>query len=403
MKVTFKTVTGANFSLEVEGCSKVSAVKQTIEEQQGATFPAASQVIIYQGKVLKDDTTLADNGVSETGFMVVMVTKAKAPALKAEAAPAPAAAAAPAAELAEAQPAPAAPAAPAVPAAAAPEPAATAGAAGTADAYSATASQLSVGAALENHINQICEMGFDREEVKRAMRAAFNNPDRAVDYLMNGIPESAEPPPPVTAGPAAAVGGAASAPAPGAAPAGAEPAPVQSGPNAQPLDMFAPQPAGAAGGGQAGPLDFLRANPQFQALRAIVQSHPAILQPMLQELGKQNPELLSLINSNQAEFLRLINEPAPPGGEVSGGDLAAQLGGQLGGQLGEMLGAGAGGEGGLPPGTVAVQLSEEEQAAVARLEAMGFDRQAVLEAFLACDRNETMAANFLLENAGDDM
>jgi len=52
---------------------------------------------------------------------------------------------------------------------------------------------------------------------------------------------------------------------------------------------------------------------------------------------------------------------------------------------------------------VAVQLSEEEQAAVGRLEAMGFDRQAVLEAFLACDRNETMAANFLLENAGDDM
>ncbi len=58
---------------------------------------------------------------------------------------------------------------------------------------------------------------------------------------------------------------------------------------------------------------------------------------------------------------------------------------------------------GLPPGAVAVQLSEEEQAAVGRLEAMGFDRQAVLEAFLACDRNETMAANFLLENAGDDM
>ena len=57
----------------------------------------------------------------------------------------------------------------------------------------------------------------------------------------------------------------------------------------------------------------------------------------------------------------------------------------------------------LPPGAVAVQLNEEEQAAVGRLEAMGFDRQAVLEAFLACDRNETMAANFLLENAGDDM
>ena len=36
---------------------------------------------------------------------------------------------------------------------------------------------------------------------------------------------------------------------------------------------------------------------------------------MLQELGKQNPQLLRLIQENQAEFLRLINEPAAEGAE----------------------------------------------------------------------------------------
>nr|GMC57135.1 ubiquitin receptor RAD23c-like [Ipomoea batatas]GMD21975.1 ubiquitin receptor RAD23c-like [Ipomoea batatas] len=213
---------------------------------------------------------------------------------------------------------------------------------------------------------------WDRETVVRALRAAFNNPERAVEYLYSGIPESAEVPP---------AGG---NPPPVLQPPNqeaqpqqaAQPAPVpSSAPNANPLDLFPqglPNIASSNTGG-ANTLEFLRNSQQFQALRAMVQANPQILQPMLQELGKQNPHLMRLIQEHQADFLRLINEP------VEGGE------GNILGQLAASM-------------PQAIQVTPEEREAIERLEAMGFDRALVLEVFFACNKNEELAANYLLDH-----
>jgi hypothetical protein len=49
-------------------------VKKVIENAQGQNvYPAGQQVLIHQGKVLKDDTTLEENKVLENNFLVIML------------------------------------------------------------------------------------------------------------------------------------------------------------------------------------------------------------------------------------------------------------------------------------------------------------------------------------------
>lgn len=51
-------------------------MKKNIETVQGAdVYPAAKLMLIYQGKVLKDETTIEENKVAENSFIVIMMTK----------------------------------------------------------------------------------------------------------------------------------------------------------------------------------------------------------------------------------------------------------------------------------------------------------------------------------------
>lgn len=235
-------------------------------------------------------------------------------------------------------------------------------------------------------------MGFLRADIDRAMRAAFFNPDRAVEYLLNvrlieigtpykangpkGIPENVQQGQQSARGASGArsTGVAAAAsptPATGNAPAVAD---SSADAGDQPVNLFeaaalagrggtgggparparqassaataggAPREglgAGAAAGidaaaGGLGNLDFLRTNPQFQQLRSIVQTQPQMLEPILQQVGAGNPGLAQLIGRNPDQFLQLLSEEAE-------GDVP------------------------LPPGAQEISVTEDERAAIERV------------------------------------
>jgi UV excision repair protein RAD23 len=306
MLVTLKTLQQQTFKVDVDPGETVLKLKQKIESEKGKDFPAGQLKLIYAGKILVDDKAVSEYKIDEKNFVVIMVTKPKAKPAEskpaAAATPAPTASAAapsseskpedkPTEEKMETSPAPA-PAAEA--STTATTPAATTTTTTTASSGTpapaavpegsvvSAESTLVTGESYERTVQEILNMGFERDQVIRALRASFNNPDRAVEYLLSGIPE--EP----VAAPLAPAGDqppAAPAPAAPAAPAAGTPAPA------------AGQPAVPAPGEDA--LAFLVAQPQFQQMRQLVQQNPALLPAFLQQIRQANPQLLQVITQNQ--------------------------------------------------------------------------------------------------------
>ncbi|XP_015602683.1 UV excision repair protein RAD23 homolog A [Cephus cinctus] len=375
MIVTLKNLQQQTFTVEIEPSKTVKELKDKIEAQKG--FPAQHQKLIYAGKILTDEEPLSEYNIDEKKFIVVMVTKPK-PGTAASTteeqqaegdsskehtsqstavppAPAPVVqeTSRPAAVLQQEQPAAAAAAAAAVAAAVA------APGCGGGQAESA----LLMGEEYNTMVNNIMDMGYEREQVEQALRASFNNPDRAVEYLLTGIPAQLFEDP------------------------------LEDSPETQ--DPVADQ-------GQD-PLAFLRTQPQFQQMRQVIQQNPQLLNAVLQQIGQTNPALLQMISQNQEAFVRMLNEPGPTGGAgaqgapvsaATGAAAAAAAQGGLSG--GTVAGAGAGSGGGV------IQVTPQDKEAIERLKALGFPEHLVVQAYFACEKNENLAANFLLSQNLDD-
>ncbi|KAI3712930.1 hypothetical protein L1987_71500 [Smallanthus sonchifolius] len=193
MKINVGTLKGTKFEMQVNHTDTVADIKRNIETVLGpAVYPAAQQLLVHQGKVLKDATTMEENKVVENSFIVITLSKSKSPASGLSTTSA--------ARVNVAQPSEPSQASESAPNVASSESTTqsihdlVSDWSETNNVYDEAASKVA-GSSSETTIQQFLDMGggsWDRETVIRALRAAYNNPERAVDYLYSGIPEQVE-------------------------------------------------------------------------------------------------------------------------------------------------------------------------------------------------------------------
>ncbi|KAJ7916651.1 hypothetical protein B0H13DRAFT_2231593 [Mycena leptocephala] len=376
MKISIRSPLKYICEIDVELTDLIGAIKSKIEQSQG--HAPSSQKIILSGKVLENDKTLESYGFREgTDYLVLLVPKPKPTPTPMSSTSTPVAAAHSSAT--------ATPSAPSLPSQTPILPSQTrAKRALSPDTASSSTTnvtskkpKLSHAASLsgpspptsaseihpvpQSTISNMVDMGFERDQVLRALRASYNDPDRAVEYLMTvrSLPITL-PVSHLEAETAAALQ-VSSGPAPATDP---------------PQNLFQPfeqqqqlgADSGAATGSGTPPVGSSR-DTQFQQFRQRLMQNP---EPFLQFLAVQNPRMAQALATNPELLVQLL---------AAAGDSE--------------------GEGGSLPGAQVINDSRDDRAAIERLEALGFPRPAVIEAYLACDKNEELAVNYLLENGSE--
>jgi len=346
MKINVRTIQQESFVIDAELDNTVQDLKNKIEKERGCA--PENQKLIFAGKILDDAQTVKELNFDDKKFIVLMVTPAKKKV-----------------EETSASQVTSSPATVDTTAVIASNPSTTDTASATStnvvsesnsNSFGAAESALLMGADYETMVQEMMAIGYERPQVVAALRASFNNPDRAVEYLLTGLPASA-----ISA---------------------ASTVPLSTDSTSQPLNadaQLAEQLEDDLDGLEDGEnnLAYLRSHPMFARMRQLIQQNPDMLPQLMQQIGATNPNLLQQITQNQDRFVQMLNEP------IADDSATAP-------------------HGNLPPGAVSIQVTEQERDAIDRLKQMGFSEAMVIQAYFACDKNENLAANFLLQQLDED-
>ncbi|RHW71800.1 UV excision repair RAD23 protein [Trypanosoma brucei equiperdum] len=350
MRIILKSVLGKKREHEVSPDTKVEDIKKFLESE----YTPQSLRLCYNNRVLEDPMTMEQLGIGEDTVIVYVGKKQSVQQLASKsggcASPSTPAEGPAKGELNENPGVAGASSVPVdVPA---PSPSAQAPATTQQPSGPAPASLRSVDPAL---IDSIVAMGFnDREQVSLALRAAYMNADRAVEFLCTGIPPHVQQQLAEADLQASAMGRA-------AVPSAGTP----------------PSDAGS-GGTQSDLRRALSAIPHIDDFRSLLQNNPQAFSALAGQLLENFPQVGELAQQDPEEFARFMMAGSVP-------DNADQT----------LVTAGETEVDDAQP------LGEEDRAAVNRLVLLGegaWGEREATEAYRMCGRREDAAAHFLLFN-----
>ncbi|CDH13988.1 related to UV excision repair protein RAD23 [Zygosaccharomyces bailii ISA1307] len=391
VSVTFKDFKKEKIPLELDPASTVKDAKEKLAGEKGCE---ESQIkLIYSGKVLQDGKSIEESGLKEGDQVIFMISKKKGAAGANVTEPSKPAASSPATSSPAATPA-----APSVTEASGQTMEATNPTESTANAPVSTPDFV-VGQQRNETVTRIMEMGYERDQVERALRAAFNNPDRAVEYLLMGIPENLQQ---RSQQPAVQQG------QPGQSqeqeqtqgqsqPQQEQQPAEQPGEHQEGEDLFAQAEQRTQGGSGSGEGTAAAESTQggvpgsigltmedLLALRQVVSGNPEALAPLLESLSARYPQLREQIMSNPEMFVSMLLEAVGENFQEAMTDFEATEEQETEDQ-----------------GALQVELTENDEQAITRLCELGFERSLAIQVYFACGKNEEIAANMLLNDYVD--
>lgn len=324
MKLTIKTLTSLIFKIDIDSEKTVSDLKDKIEKDHGKDYPKSAQKLIYNGKILADETKLSEYDFDEKKFVVLMITRP-----------------------------------PPVPKVPAPE-------------------KPTVIAKKEEPASK--PKGAE-DKTKSTTQSSTSS---TVSAASNTTASSAVPPT-TTSTPNTT---------------------TQQVPAVTRNQTSSSAPSDSSGFPSSEPqmasrLAALMQQPQFRQMQELIQQSPHLLSSTIEALAASDPEMYNFISESPDVFASALNHPPLTGSRIQSSRSSTTSGQQQSRSEDQSSRAGAARNpaGRQPPAVdqILVDVTEHDKEAIERLKELGFSEYQALQAYMACDKDEQLAANLLFQ------